>query len=107
MDGIGFMSAPKLTAKLRTKNNIPFAIETLTGFQFRCGVCGKVFGKREELDKHLENENNIDFRNVQFPQINRNTKVSVIYTHDLRDLTNSKYPRLTKGDKLFQPNKTE
>jgi hypothetical protein len=96
------MSVPKLTVKLRIKNKVPFAIETLTGLQFRCGVCGKVFWHRDELDRHLQNEASADNKKLQFPELDRNISVRVIYTQDIRDLTNPKYPRLVKGDKLLK-----
>ncbi len=98
------MSVPKLTAKLRTKNKVPFAIETLTGLQFRCGICGKVYWHREELERHLETEDSttVDYKKLQFPELDRNISVRAIYTQDIRDLTNPKYPRLVKGDKLFK-----
>lgn len=96
------MSVPKLTAKLRTKNKVPFAIETLTGIQFRCGVCGKVYWHRAELDRHLDTEKSTDYKKFQFPELDRNISVRVIYTQDIRDLTNPKYPRLVKGDKLLK-----
>ncbi|MEW6005288.1 MAG: hypothetical protein AB1695_08240 [Stygiobacter sp.] len=97
------MSAPKLNVKLRIKNGIPFAIETLTGLQFRCGVCGKFFWYREELEKHLSTEqsSNFNYKKLAFPELDKNISVRVIYTQDIRDLTNPKYPRLVKGDKLF------
>lgn len=97
------MSSPKVIVKLRTKNDIPFAIETLTGIQFRCGVCGKVFWKREEIEKHLnfEKSKNIDKSNLQFPEFDKNISIRAIYSQDIRDLTNPKYPRTVKGDKLF------
>lgn len=98
------MSVPKLTVKLRIKNGVPFAIETLTGLQFRCGICGKVYWHREELDRHLltEQAGNIDMKKLQFPELDKNIAVRVIYTQDIRDLTNPKYPRLVKGDKLLK-----
>ena len=89
-------------AKLRIKNKIPFAIETFTGQQFRCGVCGKVFYQREELDKHLVKESSADIKQSKFPDMNRNISVGVIYMQDIRDLTNPKYPRLVRGDKLLK-----
>lgn len=98
------MSVPKLTVKLRIKNGVPFAIETLTGLQFRCGICGKVYWHREELDRHLltEQAGNIDMKKLQFPEVDKNIAVRVIYTQDIRDLTNPQYPRLAKGDKLLK-----
>ena len=99
------MSVPKLTVKLRIKNGVPFAIEKLTGTQFRCGVCGKVFWDRSELDRHLDKEKGFkaDNKKLYFPEFDRNISLNAIYSGDLRDLTNPKYPRLVKGDKLFKP----
>jgi len=96
------MSVPKLTAKLRIKNGVPFAIETLTGKQFRCGICGKVYFHREELDRHLKRETPPESNKFEFPRLDRNISVSVIYSQDIRDLTNPKYPRLARGDKLLK-----
>jgi len=96
------MSVPKVTVKLRIKYGIPFAIETLTGLQFRCGVCGKVFWHRDELDKHLLRETPADSNKLHFPELDNNISLRAIYTQDIRDLTNPKYPRLVKGDKLFK-----
>lgn len=105
------MSAPKLKVKLRIKNGVPFAIESLTGLQFRCGICGKIYWHREEFEKHIEKEDTskVNINKLQFPEFDKNISVSVIYTQDIRDLTNPKYPRLVKGDELFklQDNKKE
>lgn len=96
------MSAPKLTAKLRIKNGVPFAIETLSGKTYRCGVCGKIFYDRKKLNKHLENEKPVSEKKFHFPEFDRNVSINVIYTQDIRDLTNPNYPRLTIGDELFK-----
>lgn len=99
---MNFMSAPKLTAKFRVKEKVPFSIETFSGKIFRCGICGKIFFSREELDKHLPAERNKNYDELQFPELNKNLVISVVYTQDIRDLTNPKYPRLQKGDKMFK-----
>ncbi len=96
------MSALKLTAKFRMKNQVPFSVETLSGKQFRCGVCGKVFYSREELEKHLLSEKGNSYGDLNFPELDKNIDLSVIYTQDIRDLTNPKYPKLKKGDRLFK-----
>lgn len=101
------MSAPKLTAKFRIKDKVPFSIETFSGKIFRCGVCGTIFFSRDELEKHLPNEKNNIFRDLKFPELDKNITISVIYTQDIRDLTNPKYPRLQKGDKLLIKNSTK
>jgi len=98
------MSAPKLTTKFRMKDKVPFSIETLSGRIFRCGVCGKLFYSREELDNHLPTEKINKNFTLQFPELDRNISINVIYSQDIRDLTNPRYPRLQKGDKLFNKN---
>jgi Zn-finger nucleic acid-binding protein len=100
------MSALKLTAKFRMKDKVPFSIETLSGKQFRCGVCRGVYFSLEELEKHLRTEKNKDYDTLQFPEVDKNISINVIYTQDIRDLTNPKYPKLQKGDKLFNPDRT-
>ncbi|MFA3783260.1 C2H2-type zinc finger protein [Melioribacteraceae bacterium 4301-Me] len=84
------------------KNKIPFAIETLSGKQYRCGVCGKIYFNRDELEVHLQKEKIVDYKNLRFPELDRNVTISLIYTQDIRDLTNPKYPKLVKGDSLFE-----
>lgn len=96
------MSAPKLTAKFRMKEKVPFSIETFSGKIYRCGICGKLFYTREELDKHLPAEKNKNYDDLMFPELNKNLTISVVYTQNIRDLTNPKYPRLQKGDKLLK-----
>ena len=95
------MTALKLSVKFRVKNKIPFSIENLSGIQYRCGVCGRAFFSREKLDKHLLNEKYNDNTDLQFPEVEKNIDISVIYTQDIKDLTNPKYPKLKKGDKIF------
>jgi hypothetical protein len=95
------MAALKLTVKFRLKNKIPFTIENLSGTQFRCGICGKIYFSRDEIDKHLLKEKLNENDKLQFPELDKNLSVNVIYTQDIRDLTNPKYPKLKTGDKLF------
>jgi uncharacterized C2H2 Zn-finger protein len=98
------MSAPKLTAKFRIKDKVPFSIETFSGKIFRCGVCGTIFFSRDELERHLPFEKNKIYDDLKFPELDKNLTISVIYSQDIRDLTNPKYPRLQKGDKLLKKN---
>lgn len=98
------MSAPKLTAKFRIKDKVPFSIETFSGKIFRCGLCGTIFFSRDELERHLPFEKNKIYDDLKFPELDKNLTISVIYSQDIRDLTNPKYPRLQKGDKLLKKN---
>lgn len=88
----------KISAKFRVKECVPFSIETVSGVQYRCGICGKVFFKRSILDKHLILENGKTINKPKFPKINSNITLNVIYTQDVNDLTNPKYPKLKNGD---------
>lgn len=88
----------KISAKFRVKYDVPFSIETVSGVQYRCGICGKVYFKRSILDKHLLLENSMNIKVPHFPEINSNLTLKVIYTQDVRDLTNPNYPKLKKGD---------
>ncbi|MFZ0456458.1 MAG: C2H2-type zinc finger protein [Ignavibacteriaceae bacterium] len=101
------MSAPKLIVKFRIKDKVPFSIETLSGKIFRCGVCGKIFYSREELEHHLSAEKGKSYDSLQFPELDKNLEMRVIYSQDLRDLTNPKYPRLQKGDKMLRTKKMD
>jgi hypothetical protein len=98
------MSAPKLTAKFRVKEKVPFSIETFSGKIFRCGVCGKIFYSREELEYHITTEKKKNYDELKFPELDKNISINIIYTQDIRDLTNPKYPKLKKGDKLLKKN---
>ena len=84
----------KLSAKFRLKEDVPFAIETISGTQLRCGVCGGIFYKRVELDKHLSLEKTDDKTDIKFPQLNKNISINVIYIQDIRDRTNPLYQKL-------------
>ncbi|MGD1006363.1 MAG: hypothetical protein ABR980_03925 [Ignavibacteriaceae bacterium] len=95
------MAALKMTVKFRLKNKIPFSIENLSGTQFRCGVCGKIYFSRDEIDRHLLKEKLNENDKLQFPELDRNMSINIIYTQDIRDLTNPKYPRLKNGDKIL------
>jgi hypothetical protein len=95
------MAALKMTVKFRLKNKIPFSIENLSGTQFRCGVCGKIYFSRDEIDRHLLKEKLNENDKLQFPELDRNMSINIIYTQDIRDLTNPKYLRLKNGDKIL------
>ncbi len=91
----------KLSAKFRVKNGVPFSIEKLQGTFFRCGVCGKTYNTRKEIEKHLKNEKPGSDTKLKFPELFSNVSVNVLYIRDIRDVTNSKFPKLNKGDKFY------
>lgn len=95
------MAALKMTVKFRVKNKIPFSIENLSGTQFRCGICGRVYYSRDEIDNHLLKEKTSDNNKFQFPELDKNIEIRVIYTQNIRDLTNPKFPKLKRGDRIL------
>lgn len=78
---------PRLKVKFRKRKNVPFAIERLTGIQYRCRVCNEIFLNKIDLDKHLEKEYQRGGKTASSnaPGINSNLFVKVIYTLDLVD----------------------
>lgn len=95
------MSAPKLTAKFRVKDKVPFSIETFSGKIFRCGVCGQIFFSRDELEYHLPSEKSKVSDQLKFPELDKNITISVIYTQNIREITNNRYPKLKNGDSIL------
>jgi len=87
----------KLSAKFRERDGIPFAIEKPTGTQFRCGVCGKVFYHRNELEKHLKIEKkNLPINKLNFPKFNEKIEVNLYYYQDTREATLINFEKFKK-----------
>ena len=47
---------PQIRAKFRKRNGVPYAVERLTGVQYRCRICNEVFINEEKFDRHLREE---------------------------------------------------
>lgn len=94
---------PKIHAKFRKRQGIPYAIEQLCGRQFRCRHCNEVFLTERELDRHIKSLINSDdknkFRiNISTPRLSSNILVKVFYAYDLTDKIKSRWLKLKKGD---------
>jgi len=88
---------PKIKAKFRKYNGIPFAIERLSGTQYRCRLCNGLFLNKSELDRHLRDEarNHPNGRpSKECPRIDGNTQVTVLYTEDWHDRIRKDYLNL-------------
>jgi hypothetical protein len=87
---------PALKVKFRKRNGIPFAVERLSGIQYRCRACNKIFFEKKELDAHLESEvENHRSRksSVEAPKTGENLTIRVLYALDLLDSLKREYFR--------------
>ncbi|VAX27143.1 hypothetical protein MNBD_IGNAVI01-2302 [hydrothermal vent metagenome] len=92
----------KASVRFRLKDNKPYSIEKISGYQFRCGICGKIFFTRNNLYKHLENEADMIPKKLKFPELNKNISVSLLYSADVKDLSNPKYVKVKLGEKFLK-----
>jgi len=95
---------PKISAKFRKRYGIPYAIEQLSGRQFRCRHCNQVFLREKELDNHikvlLKSGDKAGLRVNHFcPKLSSNTDVRVLYTYDISDRMKRQWLKMKKGDK--------
>jgi uncharacterized C2H2 Zn-finger protein len=94
---------PKIHAKFRKRQGVPYAIEQLCGRQFRCRHCNEVFLTEKELDRHIKNALKSDDRNKfrvdsSTPKLSSNIMVKVFYSYDLTDKIKQQWLKLKKGD---------
>jgi hypothetical protein len=94
---------PRIHAKFRKRYGIPFAIEQLSGRQFRCRHCNEVFFTEKEMDRHIKSVVRFDdknkFRvNLSSPKLSSNIFVKVFYAYDLTDKIKRQWLKLKKGD---------
>lgn len=94
---------PKISAKFRKRHGVPYAIEQLSGKQYRCRHCDKVFYREKELDAHLKQVLKTDGKSgaslaETIPEINTNINVHVFYCYDLYDKMRKKWLKLKPGE---------
>jgi len=94
---------PKIKAKFRRRNGVPYTIENFCGKQFRCRHCNEIFFREKELDVHLRNiAKEAHGKNLQphrlAPQLNTNVLSTLIYTFDVEDRMKKQWLKLKKGD---------
>jgi hypothetical protein len=96
---------PTLKVKFRKRRGIPFSIERLSGVQYRCRACNKVFLKREELEAHLESQmesHRLCRSSGEAPKLGENLTVKVLYALDLLDNLKKEYFR-SEQDEYGEP----
>lgn len=94
---------PKIHAKFRKRYGVPYAIEQLSGRQFRCRHCNEIFFSEKELERHISSVRDTagtrDRRiSPAAPALSSSIVVNVLYTYDLLDKMRKKWLRLRTGE---------
>ncbi len=82
---------PKIKAKYREMFGQQYAIEQLSGKQYRCRHCNEVFYGEHELINHIKRTNCDKAKKMSVPEENMSVNVTVIYTTDFKDELKRKY----------------
>jgi uncharacterized C2H2 Zn-finger protein len=94
---------PKIHAKFRRRHGVPYAIEQLSGRQFRCRHCNDIFLTEKELDRHVRdvvrslNKERVKVSSAS-PKLSTSIDVRVLYTYDILDKMKRQWLKLKKGD---------
>lgn len=94
---------PRIHAKFRKRNGVPYAIEQLSGRQFRCRHCNEVFLSEKELDRHIRQVLKIDGKGKskpcrEAPELSTSVNVRTLYTYDIMDRMKKRWVKLKRGD---------
>lgn len=94
---------PRIHARFRKRRGVPYAIEQLSGRQFRCRHCNEVFIYEKDLEQHvrlvLKQEEGGKARvSPKTPVLSSNTEVRVLYTYDIMDKMKRQWLKLRSGD---------
>jgi uncharacterized C2H2 Zn-finger protein len=94
---------PRIHAKFRKRNGVPYAIEQLSGRQFRCRHCNEVFLSEKELDYHirhvLKNDTHAKGKVCKkAPALSTSVDVRTLYAYDIMDKMKKKWLKLKRGD---------
>ena len=94
---------PRINAKFRKRNGVPYAIEQLSGRQFRCRHCNEVFLTERELDSHVRRVLDGDKKPKgkvckEAPGLSSSVNVRALYVYDIMDKMKKKWLKLKSGD---------
>jgi uncharacterized C2H2 Zn-finger protein len=94
---------PKIHARFRRFHGVPYAIERLSGKQFRCRHCNKVFFSEKELQRHIavvqDHGEDSNHKVAQTcPALSSSISLSVLYTYDLWDRMKKEWLKLRPGE---------
>ncbi len=96
---------PALKVKFRKRKGVPFAVERLSGVQYRCRACNKLFLEKEDLDKHLDakvDAHRIGTPSGEAPKLNENLLIKAIYIQDIIDSLKKDYIKHDQYDDPWQ-----
>jgi hypothetical protein len=94
---------PRIHAKYRKRRGVPYAIEQLSGRQYRCRHCNEIFFSEKHLDIHIRNVSSVDDSAKKHvapacPALSSSVLVSALYTYDLTDKMKKQWLKLKKDD---------
>jgi uncharacterized C2H2 Zn-finger protein len=94
---------PLIHAKFRRRWGVPYAIEQLSGRQFRCRHCDTVFFREKDLDAHIEHvleskDKSKSRVSPEAPELSTTTDVHVLYTYEISDRLKRQWLKLKRGD---------
>jgi uncharacterized C2H2 Zn-finger protein len=93
---------PQIKTRFRKRNGVPYAIESLTGRQYRCRICNAIFYSADEFEKHLNYEaktNSGKKVNNKCPKLDNTISVLVYYTEDILNAFKAvKVKKFKKGE---------
>lgn len=94
---------PRIHAKYRKRRGVPYAVEQLSGRQYRCRHCNEIFFNEKSLDAHINNVIAADDSakkriSPACPALSSSVQVSALYTYDLTDKMKKQWLKLRKDD---------
>jgi hypothetical protein len=94
---------PRIHAKFRRRNGVPYAVEQLSGRQFRCRHCDELFLSEKDLDRHIRqvirNEGKKPAKvSPKAPALSSSVTVRALYTYDIMDKMKRQWLKLKRGD---------
>jgi len=94
---------PRIHAKFRRRNGVPYAVEQLSGRQFRCRHCAEVFLSEKELDRHIRRlirtgREKPERVSTKAPALSSSVTVRALYTYDIMDKMKRQWLKLKRND---------
>lgn len=94
---------PLIHARFRRRNGVPYAVEQLSGRQFRCRHCNQIFFKERELDRHIDSLARASKRRstrilAACPKLSSVCTQNILYTYDFKDHLQRPWLKLKKGE---------